>query len=530
MEVLKYFTIELDVKRSSANRPIEVVEGDNGNMLDVILTDDGHPVYLDGCFVVAVFAKSGGTTVQQDSNGHGITIAEDPNNELMIELYTSSFAPGIVECEILVFSGENQDRQITSAKFNFSCRRSIMNEDTIQATDEYPILVDLIQSVEETEASLADIDENESTRESNEAVRISSESTRVSAEGFRASADSARNVAEQGRVTAEQGRGTAEGVRVSQESTRQSNDSTRQSNEAARISQENTRQSQETTRGSNEATRQSQETVREGAEDDRETAEGLRDTAEGLRESAELAREAAEGLRGAAELERGTAEGLRATAENARDTAEGLRESDELLRSAAEEARESAEADRDASEGLRDIAEMARDGAESDRASNELARVAHDEALVVWEDYDAEQAYVPLNKVQFGGSSYVCIANTTGHAPPNATYWRLIAAKGVDGEGAGDMLASTYAESPGVVKDSAKLGGQLPAYYAAASSIPGDLADLGEDATHRTVTDTEKSTWSGKQDALGFTPINAIDYAATYAADLFINVRSGRRI
>lgn len=33
-------------------------------------------------------------------------------------------------------------------------------------------------------------------------------------------------------------------------------------------------------------------------------------------------------------------------------------------------------------------------------------------------------------------------------------------------------------------------------------SIPDELADLTADATHRTVTDTEKSTWNGKADAL----------------------------
>lgn len=39
-------------------------------------------------------------------------------------------------------------------------------------------------------------------------------------------------------------------------------------------------------------------------------------------------------------------------------------------------------------------------------------------------------------------------------------------------------------------------------------TIPDELADLTEDATHRTVTDTEKITWNGKQNALGFTPEN----------------------
>ena len=33
-------------------------------------------------------------------------------------------------------------------------------------------------------------------------------------------------------------------------------------------------------------------------------------------------------------------------------------------------------------------------------------------------------------------------------------------------------------------------------------SIPDDLSDLNDDSTHRLVTDTEKSTWNGKQDAL----------------------------
>jgi len=33
--------------------------------------------------------------------------------------------------------------------------------------------------------------------------------------------------------------------------------------------------------------------------------------------------------------------------------------------------------------------------------------------------------------------------------------------------------------------------------------IPDQLSDLSEDATHRTVTDTEKSTWNAKAPALG---------------------------
>lgn len=38
-------------------------------------------------------------------------------------------------------------------------------------------------------------------------------------------------------------------------------------------------------------------------------------------------------------------------------------------------------------------------------------------------------------------------------------------------------------------------------------TIPTALSSLSDDSTHRLVTDTEKSTWNGKQDALGFTAV-----------------------
>jgi hypothetical protein len=42
-------------------------------------------------------------------------------------------------------------------------------------------------------------------------------------------------------------------------------------------------------------------------------------------------------------------------------------------------------------------------------------------------------------------------------------------------------------------------------------TVPTALSQLGDDSTHRLVSDTEKSTWNGKQDALGYTPVNTND-------------------
>lgn len=45
--------------------------------------------------------------------------------------------------------------------------------------------------------------------------------------------------------------------------------------------------------------------------------------------------------------------------------------------------------------------------------------------------YDAGTAYTPGTLVSSGGTNYLCIADTTGNAPPNATYWYAQPASGV---------------------------------------------------------------------------------------------------
>ena len=57
--------------------------------------------------------------------------------------------------------------------------------------------------------------------------------------------------------------------------------------------------------------------------------------------------------------------------------------------------------------------------------------------ISVWEKWDSEKKYVPLNKVTRGGSSYICKWGCKGIDPlddTNGTYWLLIAAKGDRGE------------------------------------------------------------------------------------------------
>ena len=47
--------------------------------------------------------------------------------------------------------------------------------------------------------------------------------------------------------------------------------------------------------------------------------------------------------------------------------------------------------------------------------------------------YSGATAYVVDDVVESSGSSYICIAATTGNAPPNATYWEQMSQAGTDG-------------------------------------------------------------------------------------------------
>ena len=206
-EIKKSFPVMLDMKRSASNREFELVEGDTGNEITVTLKDDGQAVDLTGCRVLAVFSKSNGTS-SQDSEAGSLIVS---GNTVTIPVYAASVAPGLVECELQVYSGENNDTLVTSAKFNFKCRRGILNADTLESTDEYPLLVGLIDDVNGLSEAV----------NAAEAARASAEAARVSAEAARVSAEAARTLAEAARSSAEEERCAAEAARISAEEGRQ---------------------------------------------------------------------------------------------------------------------------------------------------------------------------------------------------------------------------------------------------------------------------------------------------------------------
>ena len=210
----------------------------------------------------------------------------------------------------------------------------------------------------------------------------------------------------------------------------------------------------------------------------------INETESGI-QAAESARAAAEAARSGAERGRAAAETARASAEAARASAETGRGNAETARAEAEHGR--AEAERQKAETGRARAEAERISAETERLAAEQVRAETETARNVWEPYDGGRDYVPGNKVSSGGSSYLNVKACKGVRPPSAAHWIMIAARGVDGEGAGDMLAEVY-DPQGKAQD-------MFAFAEAAVS-----AHAQDTVSH--VTAAERDAWNAKANAV----------------------------
>lgn len=66
--------------------------------------------------------------------------------------------------------------------------------------------------------------------------------------------------------------------------------------------------------------------------------------------------------------------------------------------------------------------------------------------------YDGPTAYVVDDLVSYNGSTYICILDSTGNLPTDTTYWSLVALKGNDGAGSGDVTGPASSTDNGIVR------------------------------------------------------------------------------
>jgi len=146
----KDYSITLDMIRTLPFRPFEVVEGDTGNVLHVTLLNDGDPVVLDGCNIQIAYASSVGFAIQDETSGIQKTTSVGTFD---LTLYPTAYGAGNVSADVQIYSGTDGMTLITSTRFDFRCRKSLISGDIIRANTAYPPLVEAARVANEAAAS-----------------------------------------------------------------------------------------------------------------------------------------------------------------------------------------------------------------------------------------------------------------------------------------------------------------------------------------------------------------------------------------
>lgn len=138
----KSYSILLDIYKGvlNNNQLIEFTTGDNGqSVLEFVLLEDKITAYnLDGCMVRMVIEGQ-----QQDC-----TIVDASNGKVKIVLLQSMFSrPGNVMAEIQIYDSSDQTLRLTTPRFQYNVRKSLMNNTTVQADPNYSILQNMILEV-----------------------------------------------------------------------------------------------------------------------------------------------------------------------------------------------------------------------------------------------------------------------------------------------------------------------------------------------------------------------------------------------
>ena len=149
MQTKDYF-ITLDMMRTLPFRPFEVVEGDTGNILHVTLLNNGDPMALGGCSIQIAFASSSGFAMQDETSGIAKTAAQGTFD---VTLLPTAYGAGNVSADVQIYSGTNSETLVTSTRFDFRCRKSLISGEIIRANTAYPPLIEAARVANEAAAA-----------------------------------------------------------------------------------------------------------------------------------------------------------------------------------------------------------------------------------------------------------------------------------------------------------------------------------------------------------------------------------------
>mgnify|MGYP001366422141 CR=1 FL=1 len=140
-------------------------------------------------------------------------------------------------------------------------------------------------------------------------------------------------------------------------------------------------------------------------------------------------------------------------------------------------------------------------------------------------EYNPATAYVANDGVRYNGSSWVALQATTGNAPPTLpttenAYWSLLAVKGQDGSGVGDMVAATYDPRAKAADafDSANHDYDNAVSELAADTVQAAIDELAsQEISNVRLADMTQATVKGRASGAGTGEPDDLDAAALFA-------------
>ena len=160
---LKRIPVRVDIVKPHQGEMMQVVSGDNeGNLFEINLTMNGRPYNIGNNIVQIVFKKPDGTKVTQSTEDIELPITTNGNTIYCILKSGTISAKGKVQAEIQITDGT---KLITSAQFYFIVRLPIIDDETVESTNELSLLVAAVQAEAERKTAELQREQNESARQ-----------------------------------------------------------------------------------------------------------------------------------------------------------------------------------------------------------------------------------------------------------------------------------------------------------------------------------------------------------------------------
>lgn len=362
----KKYNLKLDLQFRCNNSTMKFNQFDN-NTSDFFMriTNGGNLVDIEKAIVVLAIIKPSGKIASQfvEVKNGLVYVDLKPSMKDEIGTYTAQ--------AMLILEDERVVTNVISYEVEEDKIFSLLN-DTVEATEEFTLLTDMLSRLSTVEIS-------EEQRIINEAERILSEENRKIEEAKRVEAELIRQHEEADRTK-------YDAIRESNENIRKQNESIRLANETNRIDEETKRVDEESKRVEAEQLRKDNYNFMTEDEERRRTEANAHKEAEVLRVQAETNRVNEEAKRRTTEQARVLAENTRVSNENTRKANETTRQTNETHRVEAETQRQNrynsfiadAEANANNFENYTNTAKVKED----ERKSNELDRKSQEDRRV----------------------------------------------------------------------------------------------------------------------------------------------------